>query len=177
MKKIEFGYSNDIEPNGSWEGKGLKQSLLLTEADYYGVVECDGNSYLISKVTDDKYNNYPYLVNKFIVRGAIIDMYADGSSILFLDGIQSIPAERIERFLNMKQIKDKICCIDDVFTYIQGLNRCNKFFKLLEMEDKILATTINHNIFESKNEAIKNCKQTFSDLQRSIVTKTKRYSR
>ena len=49
MKIIEFGYSNDVNPKGSWEGIGIKEGLMLTEADYYGVVKYEDNSYLIAK--------------------------------------------------------------------------------------------------------------------------------
>ena len=38
MKKIEFGFANEQNPRGSWEGIGIKPGLLLNEADYYGVV-------------------------------------------------------------------------------------------------------------------------------------------
>jgi len=30
MKKIEFGYANEIDPKASWEGIGIRKGLLLT---------------------------------------------------------------------------------------------------------------------------------------------------
>ena len=34
-KMIRFGFSNDKNPSGSWEGIGIKQDMLLTDAEYY----------------------------------------------------------------------------------------------------------------------------------------------
>ena len=67
MKQIEFGYSNDVDPKGSHEGMGIKPGLFLTEADYYGSVEFEGNYYIVAKVVSDEYNRFPQLLDKFIV--------------------------------------------------------------------------------------------------------------
>ena len=75
MKKIEFGFANEQNPRGSWEGIGIKPGLLLNEADYYGVVNVNRDSYIVAKVTKDDNNRYPQLLDKFIVRQAIADIY------------------------------------------------------------------------------------------------------
>ena len=67
MKKIEFGYANEMNPTGSWQGIGIKEGLLLTEADYYGAIKYEDNSYIVAKVKEDQYGRYPHLVEKFIV--------------------------------------------------------------------------------------------------------------
>lgn len=169
MKKIEFGYANEMDPKGSWEGIGIKQGVLLTEADYYGAIEYEGNSYIVAKVVEDKYGRFPELVDNFIVRGAVMDMYADGSGTLFLDQERSFEAGQIERYLNQELVKKDINNANDIVTNVRGLNKGNKFFTLLEMEDRIIATSITHDAFEIKNEAIKSCRQTFSDMQRSLT--------
>lgn len=169
MKKIEFGYANEIDPKGSWEGIGIKHGMLLTDADYYGAIELHGNSYIVAKVVEDKYDRFPELVNNFIVRGAVADMYADGSGTLFLDQEQSFEAQQIENYLNQDLVKNKINDFSDIVGYVKGLQPANKFFTLLSMNDKVIATSITHEAFEIKNEAIKNCRQTFSEMQKSLT--------
>ena len=100
MKKIEFGYANEKEPKGSWEGIGIKQGMLLTEADLYGFVKVGNNSYVVAKVTKDEYNRYQELLDKFLVRPALADLYPDGSGIIFLDQEQSLEAYQLEEYLN-----------------------------------------------------------------------------
>ena len=99
MKKIEFGYANDYKPSGSWQGLGIKEGLLLADAEYYGVVNYGRDSFIVAKVIEDKYGRYPQLLGNFIVRPAIADMYPDGSGILFLDQEQSGIGEQIEKYL------------------------------------------------------------------------------
>lgn len=57
----------------------------MTEADYYGSVEFEGNYYIVAKVVKDDYNRYPQLLDNFIVRQALCDLYADGSANLMLN--------------------------------------------------------------------------------------------
>ena len=87
MKKIEFGFANDAEPKGSWQGIGIKDGLLLTDAVYYGAISFNGNNFIVAKVDNDEYNRFPSLLDKFIVRDAVVDVYADGSNTLFLNSL------------------------------------------------------------------------------------------
>lgn len=173
MKQIQFGYSNDIDPKGSHEGIGIKPGLLLTEADYYGAVEYEGNSYIIAKVIEDKYNRYPQLVGNFIVRDAIADMYVDGSGCLFLNQQQSHVAQQLESYLNKENIKSRITNVTDVLNFCNGFRRANKMFTLLEMDSYFSATSILKEAFEEKNTALKNCHQSFSQLQMSLSEQKK----
>lgn len=174
MKKIEFGYSNDIDPKGSHEGMGIKPTLLLTEADYYGAIEYEGNFYIVAKVVEDKYDKYPNLLGKFIVRDALADMYPDGSGILFLNQDQSLFARKLESFLNHEYVKGRINNLDDILKNCNGIHKANNMFILLEMGETILSTSILSEAFEEKNEALKNCHKSFSELQRSLE-KSKKY--
>lgn len=174
MKQIKFGYSNDIDPKGSHEGMGIKPGVFLTEANYYGAVEYDGNSYIVAKVVEDKYNRYPHLVGKFIVRDAIADMYADGSGCLFLNQEQSLTAQQLENHLNSENIKNRITTANDILIFCNGVHKANKMFTLLEMDTYFSATSILPEAFEQKNEALKNCHKSFSELQRSL-SGTKQY--
>lgn len=168
MKKIEFGYSNDLEPSGSWEGIGIKQGVLLIDAAYYGAIEFNGDSFVVAKVEKDEYGRYPELVDNFIVRNAIADMYADGSGSLLLDQEKSMEATKIENLLNEPAIKSQINGINDILAVSNGIHRANKFFTILETEEKVVSTSITHNAFEAKNSALKRCHRTFSDMQRTL---------
>lgn len=168
MKKIEFGFSNDIKPNGSWEGIGIKNGLLLTEAEYYGCFNFGDDTYLLAKVVEDEYNRYPQLLNNFIVRPAIYDMYKDGSGCLMLNQEETVVSKKIETLLNNLQIKDKITNMQDVSKYCEGVQHAPICYKLIEMgpeEMNINATSITPDAFNTKNEAIKGCHSTISEMQ------------
>lgn len=164
IKKIEFGYTNDYERTGSWEGMGIKEGLLLTDAEYYGAINYGKDSFIVAKVVEDEYRRYPQLVGDFIVRPAIADIYPDGSGFLYLDQEQSRIGEEIERYLN--NIRDRISDYDDILRYCDFVQRGNRLFNLIDDSGKVTAISIRHDIFEIKNTALKNCHQTFSDLQR-----------
>lgn len=161
MKKIEFGYANDYKPGGSWQGLGIKEGLLLADAEYYGVVNYGRDSFIVAKVIEDKYGRYPQLLGNFIVRPAIADMYPDGSGILFLDQEQSSIGEQIEKYLNIA--KSHINSYEDILKSCDFVQRGNRFFDLITDSDRIVATSIRHDVFEEKNNALKNCHATFSN--------------
>ena len=169
MKKITFGYSNDINPTGQFEGIGIKPGLLLCNAEYYGAVQYEGNSYIIAKVTEDEYNKYPKLLNNFIARKALCDIYADGSCILMLDQNENLVTQLLEEQLNKPEIKDKIKNTEDILTYCKGVHRAPVSFVLPEIgTNEIMATSIKSEEFNRKVNAIKNCHYPISDLQTKI---------
>ena len=165
MQKIEFGFANEQNPKGTWEGIGIKQGLLLTEADFYGTVKVESNSYVVAKVSKDEYNRYPELLDKFLVRPALADLYPDGSGIIFLDQEQSLEAYQLEEYLNSPQVKDRITSIDDVINLSSGVVPTDKSFAILTDQDRVVTTSITHKAFERKNTALKNCHLSFSELQ------------
>lgn len=165
MKKIEFGYSNDDNPKGSWEGIGICNGEMLLDGSYYGVIGINGDNYIVSKITDLEMNsNVPQYSNNFVVRKAMCDVYKDGSAVLYLDQDKSSFTTNIEQYLN--RIKDKIFDIDDVIKYCKdfGIHRGNKLFSLLDDEPRIISTSIKHDVFEERNDAVKNCRLSFSEL-------------
>lgn len=165
MRKIEFGYSNDSNPKGSWEGIGIKPGLLLPDADYYGAIKYEDNSYIVAKVVKDEYNRFPELLGKFIVRPAVADLYADGSGILYLDQEQTLISHQLENHLNNPYLQGKIKDINDVLSHCNGVRIGDKSFAILTLEDRFLATSIVHSEFTKKNEAIKSCRKSFSEYQ------------
>ena len=169
MKKIEFGHSNDFNPKGSWEGIGIKPGLMLTEAEYYGTIKYEENSYIVARVTKDEYARFPHLLGNFIVRPAIADLYADGSGNIFLDQEESIVTRQLETHLNDPRIKDRINNINDVFNNCNGVHMADMSFKFLTLGDRFISTSITHEAFERKNEALKKCRKSFSQMQEQLM--------
>lgn len=164
-KKIEFGYSNDFCPNGSHEGMGIRQDLMLCDADYYGAFEFDGNNYILAKVTKDEFNRYPQLLNKFIIRKALCDLYPDLSCVLMLNQSEDVITKQLESYINDSIIKENIHSINDVLEFSSRFHKAPRTFSLVEQNETIVATSIISDAFDKKNEAIKNCHSPISELQ------------
>lgn len=159
MQKIEFGYSNDMDPSGSQEGLGIKPGLFLTDADYYGAIKFDGDQFVVVKVTEDEYNRYPQLLGKFMVIPAIADIYVDGSGIILLNQEQSEVAKQIEKILNEREFKDSITSATDIVKRFNGIYPADRTFDFLTDDriygDRILSTSILPDVFEMKQTALK----------------------
>ncbi len=171
MRKIDFGYDMSMNPTGSHEGIGLAPGLMLTSADYYGVVSYDGNEHVVVKVSEDKFNHYPHLLGKFVVIDSAYDLYADGSGTLFLDQDQSVTSRQIEERINSDEVKGKITNIGDVINYCGGgLVPAPIKYKLLEVYEgmPVVSTAIRHSVFEAKRDAIKGCHKSISDMQTEL---------
>ena len=171
MKKISFGHSNEENPKGSYQGIGINPGLSLTEADYYDTLKYENNSYIIAKVTEDKFGHYPNLVGNFIVRPAIADLYHDGSGVIFLDQEETIVSQAIETYLNNPNIKDKIKDYKDILTKGHGRLPADSSFEFLTMDNFFPATSIKHEIFEKRNELLKSCRGSFSELQEQLLNR------
>ncbi len=157
MKKIEFGFANDQVPKGSWEGIGIREGLMITDGDYLGSIEYEGNHYIVCNV------EVPDIGNRLIVRQALCDLYADGSNQLYLNQDETYISRDIENYINRNGIRENIKTIEDVIKLGNGIHGSNKAFKLMEMDSKIIATSILPEVFNEMNEAIKY-------NQRSITT-------
>lgn len=178
MKKIEFGFSNDYDPKGSWEGIGIKPGLLLTDAEYYGAIKYEDNSYIVAKVVEDEYGRFPHLLGNFIVRPAIADMYVDGSGTIFLDQEETMVTKQLESRLNSSQVKDRINDIDDVLNNCYGVHMADKSFRMITMDsDTVITTSITHEAFEMKNTYLKGCRASFSKLQEQLIGLNNSYKR
>lgn len=160
MKKIEFGFSNDLEPKGSWEGIGIAPGNMLTSGEYYGAISIDGDSYIIAKASD-----------KFISRQALCDIYADGSTVIFLNQEQNNNSINLEYYLNSEQIKETITTDNVESIIINSDPRAHiapKSFKIATLDESITTTSITPDAFVVKNEALKNCHTSISELQNSL---------
>lgn len=167
-KKISFGFSNDKNPSGSWEGIGIKQDMLLTDAEYYGIVRCGDENFVVAKVVEDEYGRYPELVNEFIVRRALAEFYPDGSSTLFLDQNKSHFTNKLEELLNSSKIKENIKDSSDIVRLIDGISNPNKIYGLLGSEQEITSTSITHEAFDTKADRLRRVRGSIIDMQETI---------
>ena len=177
MKKIEFGFTNFFDGKGPWEGIGIKPGLFLTDAEYYGAIQYEDNSYIVAKVTKDEYGRIPHLLGKFIVRPAIADMYVDGSGNIYLDQEESLISQLLEARLNEPQVRDRISNINGVLNNCNGVDMADRSFEFLTLDDRVITTSITHEAFERKNEALKSCRYSFSDLQEQLLSMNNNYRR
>lgn len=177
MKKIEFYFNNQPDALGPVDGLGINPGLLLPDAEYYGAIKYEDNSYIVAKVTKDEYGRFPHLLGKFIVRPAIADMYADGSRTIYLDQEESLITKQLEARLNEPQVRDRISNINDIFNNCNGVYMADRSFKFLTLDDSVIATSITHEAFERKNEALKSCRYSFSNLQEQLLSMNNNYRR
>ncbi len=173
MGKIEFGYDNGMTPTGAWEGLGLKPGSNLYDASYYGAVRVGEEQFIVTKITEDKYNRYPELLDNFMVIPAIADMYKDGSGNIYLNQEQSLNAKQIEETLNKLKEEANLNNIDDITNYLEGLSPADRTFDMLIGEksdqEKYTATAVLPEVFENMQTAFENCNLSFSELSRKMM--------
>lgn len=170
MKKINFGYNNMDNHSLYCEKPIIKEDVFLTEADYYGSIEFDGNYYIVAKVMSLKINNCPQLLGNFIVRQALCDVYANGDSVIILNQDETIVTRQLETYLNSSQIKQNISTIDDVINLTNGAKRSSKAFAVAEYfaNDTIFTISKLPEVFEMKNNAINSCQKSISEIQTEL---------
>lgn len=152
MDKIKFGFANEKNPNGSWQGIGIKDGLMLLDADLYGEVSYVNEDYIVAKVVEDEYDRFPELLDKFIVRPATMHYYKDGSGILFLNQEETEQSKELEAFLNSPGVKEKITSIEDIKELDSSIKDASFSTKDLIYNDEILATSIIPEAFENEVE-------------------------
>ena len=162
MKKIEFGFDNNLNPTGSWQGIGINPKVMLLDAEYIGSVSIEGNNYIIVKTVEQSRN---YQENMFLVRNALVDLYPSGSGILYLSQNENEITNGLENLLNNPNIKDKISTVEDVLRVCSAANYSLPSFRIIESSPNIIATSILPEVFEEKNNAINNCHKTFTQMQ------------
>lgn len=176
IHKLDFGFSSDIDPTGSFEGIGIQQGSPLISAEYCGAISYEGDdgktsTCIVAKVTEDEFGRYPELLDNFIVMDAIYDLYADGSGTLYLDQEQSEMAKRIQKHINDENIKPRISDASDILRLTGGIYCAPNSFRLLDTYPEgvsIPATTIRSDVFAAKRMAINSCKKPFSVLQQGL---------
>lgn len=162
MKKIEFGFDNNLNPTGSWQGIGINPKVMLLDAEYIGSISIEGNNYIITKTVNQTRN---YQENMFLVRNALVDLFPSGSGILYLSQNENEITNGLENLLNNPNVKDKIITVEDVLRVCSAANYSMPSFRIIESSPKIIATSILPEVFEEKNNAINNCHKTFTQIQ------------
>lgn len=162
MKKIEFGFDNNLNPTGSWQGIGINPKVMLLDAEYIGSISIEGNNYIITKTINQTRN---YQENMFLVRNALVDLFPSGSGILYLSQNENEITNGLENLLNNPNVKDKIITVEDVLRVCSAANYSMPSFRIIESSPKIIATSILPEVFEEKNNAINNCHKTFTQIQ------------
>ena len=114
MIKIQFGFANEMNPNGSWHGIGIKDGLMLLEADYYGAISYLHEDYVVAKVVEDEYNRFPELLDKFIIIPAIRRTNNDWSVILLLNQEKNATSRVLESLINNEKIKNGKTSNEDI---------------------------------------------------------------
>lgn len=172
MKKIQFGYNNYPGGISRWEGMGISPSLFLTEAEYYGVVKYENDSYIVAKVTKDEYGRFPHLVGKFIVRPAIAKMFPDRSGFILLDQEESQISKLYEAILNEAQTRENISDINEVLKKCYGAQKAASNFDEIVLahtiDDRFYATSIPHTVFEEQKQTLKSYEDLFSQTSEEL---------
>ena len=162
MKKIEFGFDNNLNPTGSWQGIGINPKVMLLDAEYIGSISIEGNNYIITKTINQTRN---YQEKLFLVRNALVDLFPSGSGILYFSQNENEITNDLENLLNNPNVKDKIITVEDVLRVCSAANYSMPSFRIIESSPKIIATSILPEVFEEKNNAINNCHKTFTQIQ------------
>lgn len=164
MKKIDFGREESSNPTGGFEKIGTDDGVLNAELiDFIGI---DGNNYLVSKVTDC-FNKSSINPGGIYVKEALVDIYADGSTVMFLNNGNKEMCDALEKTLNSYQIADLIKNGASLNSII-GNSFVPKSFDIASLTDLLLATEINEDVFEHKKELINNCHHTISFMQEEV---------
>ena len=145
-REIEFGHANEKNPTGSWEGITFGDENRTMRADYIGTVESNGNTYMITKVTD-AYNRD--VVGTFFVVDATAKVYDDGSGIIFLDQQQSDVAQKIQEGLTSGKYSDVEAILnDEEMEFTEGNEQFQEIVEhSFQFDSPCIVTAIKHNEF------------------------------
>ena len=167
MKKIHFGYSNDNNPTGSFEGMGASRNKDIIDSEFIDFMELNGRFYLISKISST-FRGQEDKIGKIDVREVIADLYPDGSGIIFANQEKTDICTSLENSLN-----NAIGLLEKGFNVKQictGHNAPDSFSSLLHENSELplLITGIKSNIFEEKRMLISLCRNSFSSMQKEL---------
>lgn len=173
MKKVNFGYSNDAKPSGSWEGVGLSPYSSLVVADYCGAFKSGNDHYVVVKVAEDEVYAQPEFLGKYFVLPAVADLYCDGSGSIFVSQDSTAVSRHMEEILNESENKDRFTnirnIIDEMRWYMDAY-RCDRAFEIItDYEyDYIKMLGITKKAFDRKNTAYKNCRSSITELSAMV---------
>ena len=155
MLKIRFGFADSMNNFQGQEGIGIKDGVLLTYADYYGIINYSGSDYLVAKAIEDESNNCPELVGNFIVRPATLHQYNDGSEELVLNQEEDNQSKELEERLNYPVTKEIIISKDDIIGIDPSIEEGSFSADYLALGNEISATSISDEAFKREVEEMK----------------------
>ena len=155
MLKIRFGFADSMNNFQGQKGIGIKDGVLLTYADYYGIINYSGSDYLVAKATKDESNNCPELVGNFIVRPATLHQYNDGSEELVLNQEEDNQSKELEERLNNPVKKEIITSKDDIIGIDSLIEKGSFSADYLALGNEISATSISDEAFKREVEEMK----------------------
>jgi len=166
-KMVDFGYDNSMKPFGSNEGIGLgTKAVGPVGGEFLDVVNYHDNFYLITRITDAFKGSEQY-IGKIDVRRALVDLFPDGSGILYIDQNQSQDCRNLTIALNSPELNNalkKNARIRDILS----TGGVPFSFSCVTRGSRIIATAIKHEVFEKKNNLINSCSKPFSDMQETL---------
>lgn len=152
MIKIRFGFADRMNNFQGQEGIGIKEGVLLTYADYFGIINYSGSDYLVAKVVEDESNNCPELVGNFIVRPATLHQYKDGSEELVLNQEENNESIMLEKRLNNPVTKEMITSKEDILEIDPSIEEGSFGADYLALGNEISATSITDEAFKKEVE-------------------------
>lgn len=152
MIKIRFGFADRMNNFQGQEGIGIKDGVLLTYADYFGIINYSGSDYLVAKVVEDESNNCPELVGNFIVRPATLHQYKDGSEELVLNQEENNESIMLEKRLNNPVTKEMITSKEDILEIDPSIEEGSFGVDYLALGNEISATSITDEAFKKEVE-------------------------
>ena len=155
MLKIRFGFADSMNIFQGQEGIGIKYGVLLTYADYYGIINYFGSDYLVAKAIEDESNNCPELVGNFIVRPATLHQYNDGSEELVLNQEENNESKMLEKRLNNPVTKEMITSKEDILGIDSSIEEGSFGAEYLALGNEISATSISDEAFKREVEEMK----------------------
>ena len=155
MLKIRFGFADSMNNYQGQEGIGIKNGVLLTYADYYGIINYSESDYLVAKAIEDESNNCPELVGNFIVRPATLHQYNDGSEELVLNQEEDNQSKELEERLNNPVKKEIITSKDDIIGIDPSIEEGSFSADYLALGNEISATSISDEAFKREVEEMK----------------------
>lgn len=152
MKKVDYGYNMSDEPLAMFEGIGISNVPEgAVEGEYLGVIEREGEDYLISRTTM-AFKDDPNYIGKITARRALAEVHSDGSGVIFIDVDENEKTRDIEMALNSRDVQK-----GDFERIV------SRGFDSLIANDEIYAIAIKHEVFERKKMLTESSKSDFVD--------------
>ncbi len=139
MKKVNYGFDISDNPVGAFEGIGIQSKPEgPVEADFLGIINYEGEDYLIGRTTL-AFKDDPNYLGKITARRATASIYPDGTGTIFLDMNENNKTRKIEEVLESRNIQEGTLA-----------KKVNHRYDSVISGNEIYATSIKTEIFDKK---------------------------